>query len=468
MARKGLGSEKNKMIQSRVFLLLFFCKLGEGFLSPLTGTYTANIIRLLSSKDSYLPPDSTGFAIDNDAEDPYSEQVSKSPRGPKRSKRKNSVTNMAGTSWMQKNVKFSGQNVMSVEEESIPQPRRNARTESSERGDRGTKNFRQDFRGTRVFVQGIPPGTAWQDLKDHFKIAGDVVFASVSVDMQTGESKGHGIVQFETTEMAQNAIDIMRDHTLNGSPLYVREDVQENVSNAQLRSLPKGPTPPTKWKCANEDNAAYMLEEELSNITTLIKARDDARRRRKFEVSDRIREELKDNHGVFIDDRLKMWWTARDGNKVPQTIEDIKGDGRWKLKLNPWRQIPTTPDNDACVNADLVEGLLKQRDIARREKDFGTADSLLEEARTSPDGELALRIHDESRTWRIWTAERPPEPVEHIIPKDPIEARKEAAKECFNIVEEFAPDKINEITMVLSKFPGREFQVLKRLKNQYL
>ena len=108
-----------------------------------------------------------------------------------------------------------------------------------------------------------------------------------------------------------------------------------------------------------------------------------------------------------------------DGNKVPQTIEDIKGDGRWKL--NPWRQIPTTPDNDACVDADLVEGLLKQRDIAQREKDFGTADDLLE-----------------------------------------------AAKECFAIVEEFAPDKLNEITMVLSKSPGRESQVLKRLKNQYL
>lgn len=329
------------------------------------------------------------------------------------------------------------------------------------------KTFRQDFRGTRVFVQGIPPGTSWQDLKDHFKNAGSVVFASVSVDPQTGESKGHGIVQFETTAMAQNAIEIMRDFPLNGSELYVREDVQENSNpNAKLSSAPKGPTPPTKWKCANEDNVAYMSSEDLAAVRSLIKARDDARRRRKYDVSDRIRDELKHTHGVFIDDRLQMWWTAIDGNKVPQTIQDIKGDGLWKLPT--WRQIPTTPENDACVNPDLVEGLLKQRDIARREKDFSTADALLEEARNSPDGELTLRIHDESRTWRVWTEAPPPQALDQRRSDKPTDPRERAVAQCIEIVEEFAPDKIGEIKMVLEQFEGREFQVLKRLKNQYL
>ena len=345
------------------------------------------------------------------------------------------------------------------------------------------KTFRQDFRKTRVFVQGIPSGVSWQDLKDHFRVAGNVVFASVSVDPETGESKGHGIVQFETTDMAQKAIDIMRDYPLDGQPLFVREDVQEpKDQQARLRdkNLPKGPTPPTMWKCANEDNAMYMSDSEQASIRSLIKARDDARRRKKYDVSDRIREDLKETYGVFIDDRLKMWWTSVDGNKVPQSIHDIKGDGRWKLQ--PWRMIPTTPENDACVNADLVEGLLKQRDIARREKDFATADALLEEARTSPDGDLNLRIHDESRTWRVWTETSPrfegstspprrrmrrdngEEEEEH----DPDRARKMAALDCISIIKEHAPEKIDEITMVLKKFPGREFQVLKRLKNQYL
>mmetsp|Transcript_21198 Transcript_21198/g.52147 ORF Transcript_21198/g.52147 Transcript_21198/m.52147 type:complete len:284 (-) Transcript_21198:1768-2619(-) len=281
--------------------------------------------------------------------------------------------------------------------------------------------------------------------------------------MDTGESRGHGIVQFEEPEMAENAIKIMRDYPLNGSDLFVREDVQENKSGASMK--PKGPTPPTKWKCANEDNATYLDESETMAIRNLIKARDDARRRRKYDVSDRIRDELKETHGVFIDDRLKMWWTSVDGSKVPKSIHDIKGDGRWTLQ--PWRQIPTTPENDACVSAELVSGLLQQRDIARREKDFRTADALLEEARTSPDGDLNLRIHDESRTWRVWTEAPPAHAMHRREERDPREMRMTASEQCIQIVEEHAPHKMGEIKNVLEKFKGREFQVLKRLKNQY-
>ena len=405
---------------------------------------------------------------EKDEDDLYVDQASESHRRPKRLKRKKAVTaDMVGTSWMQKNSKFSDQTVGLIES-IVPEPAPKPHfEESTEKGEKRKRDFRQDFRGTRVFVQGIPPGISWQDLKDHFKIAGDVVFASISVDMQTGQSKGHGLVQYATTDEAEYAIRAMRDHPLRESILFVRKDVQEGFSNPQLRPFPKGPTPPTKWKCANEDNAAYMSEDEHANIKTLINARDDARRRRKYEISDRIRDELKDDYGIFIDDRLKLWWTSIDGKKVPRAIEAIKGDGRWTVKK--WHQIPTTLENDACVDADLVEGLLKQRDIARREKDFTTSDALLEEARTAPDGELTLRIHDESRTWRVWTEERPPQQVAHTrLSKDPVEARKEAARECIEIVKEFAPNKINEITTVLKKFPGREFQVLKRLKNQYL
>ena len=380
------------------------------------------------------------------------------------------TTKMVSTNWMEKNTRFSSDvdadkaNFNQRPSTSFGTKRRDGMKET--RSNMDARTFRQDFRGTRVFVQGIPDDTSWQELKDHFQTAGTVVFASVSVDPQTGMTKGHGIVQYETTQMAQNAIDVMRNYPLNGATLFVREDVQQSKNpDATLSSVPKGPTPPTKWKCANEDNAAYMSPDDLASIRSLIKARDDARRRRNFDVSDRIRDELKYTHGVFIDDRLQMWWTAVDGNKVPQTIQDINGDGRWKL--NPWRQIPTTPENDACVNADLVEGLLKQRDIARREKDFNAADSLLEQARTSPDGDLELRIHDESRTWRVWTDAPPPRPLT-ITEDGPRDPRERATRECLSIVEQYAPHKVEEIKSVLKKFEGREFQVLKRLKIQYL
>lgn len=465
-------------------------KYSQGFVSTTSSRYVFPPAFSLmddegeSSSSPYIPPDFTieesddddvssnrktthtpsDFSIDESDDDPYPEKVvpTKRPR-PKRPKKK-AVSGMAGTSWMEKNANFSGEPL--IEDNTSPSDNRNEKIRRN-RDPSTSKSFRQDFRGTRVFVQGVPPGVSWQDLKDHFRVAGEVVFASVSVDMETGQSKGHGIVQFETSEMAERAISIMRDHPLNGSPLFVREDYQENKSGAELRSIPKGPTPPTKWKCANEDNAEYMSPDEVSAIRALIKARDDARRRRKYDVSDRIRDELKYNHGVFVDDRLKMWWTSIDGNKVPQSIHDVKGEGRWG-KQSPWRQIPTTPENDACVNPELVEGLLRQRDISRREKDFRTADALLEEARVSPDGDLTLRIHDESRTWRIWTEAPPPRPVDHQFSNDPIDMRKDAAKQCIAIVQEHAPHKMDEIKMVLKKFTGREYQVLKRLKQQYL
>eukprot|EP00339_Tiarina_fusa_P005832 CAMPEP_0117052736 /NCGR_PEP_ID=MMETSP0472-20121206/36455_1 /TAXON_ID=693140 ORGANISM="Tiarina fusus, Strain LIS" /NCGR_SAMPLE_ID=MMETSP0472 /ASSEMBLY_ACC=CAM_ASM_000603 /LENGTH=266 /DNA_ID=CAMNT_0004767481 /DNA_START=98 /DNA_END=894 /DNA_ORIENTATION=+ len=140
---------------------------------------------------------------------------------PHRQEQKMSITN-----WMEKNEKFVGaqqENGSSSNNNKFENAPATTATRSESRNTEGpAKTFRQDFRGTRVFVQGIPPGIPWQDLKDHFRVAGDVVFASVSVDPATGESKGHGIVQFETTEMARNAIDVMRDHPLNGSQLYVR------------------------------------------------------------------------------------------------------------------------------------------------------------------------------------------------------------------------------------------------------
>ena len=35
------------------------------------------------------------------------------------------------------------------------------------------KTFREDFQGTRVFVDGIPKSASWQDVKDHFRLIGE-------------------------------------------------------------------------------------------------------------------------------------------------------------------------------------------------------------------------------------------------------------------------------------------------------
>ena len=98
------------------------------------------------------------------------------------------------------------------------------------------KTFHDDFQGTRVFVQEIPENVDWKELKDHFKKAGNVVYASISVDKVLMKSKGCGIIQYETTDEAKKAIRIMNDFPLKGSSLFVIHDVQE-VRGAAGRKL---------------------------------------------------------------------------------------------------------------------------------------------------------------------------------------------------------------------------------------
>jgi hypothetical protein len=91
-------------------------------------------------------------------------------------------------------------------------------------------------------------------------------------------------------------------------------------------------------------------------------------------------------------------------------------------------------------------------------KDFHTADALLERAHNAPQGGLGLRIHDESRTWRIWTTDKPTSKRNGELT---------AAELCLQIVTDNEPEKVDEMKALLSKFPGREWNILKKLKSRY-
>jgi len=438
--------------------------------------------RKVSSSSSFATPDYTVFGEE------YDERQQPPPATPNREAtprkaaaagggtRRGASTSSSSSSWMDRNAAYSGERLVDGD-----------RNNSNDGG--GT------FRKTRVYVQGLPPTCTWQQLKDHFRVAGTPVFASVSQDLATGRSKGCGIVQFESAEQARNAIRVMRNHPMKSSKagegdgeeeyqLYVREDVQEQQQFSPKAK--KGPTPPTKWKCADEEMASLVFdgdEDRRRAVLRLIKDRDFARRKRNYDESDRLRELLKQEHSVHVDDRLKLWWTSLDGygQAVPDSIREINGEGRWG-KAKEWRQIPTTPENDSRVDAELVSKLLRRRDEARRVKDFETADALLEQARTCPDGHLNLRIHDESRTWRIWTDDKPPPTSSSRERQQPSarddtgdsdraaaddDPRRRAASQCLSIIREHAPHREEEIVMLLEKFVGREYNMLKKLKQRY-
>lgn len=98
-------------------------------------------------------------------------------------------------------------------------PSRFDRDRSSNR-DRGSR--RAPYR--RVYVSNIPYEYRWQELKDLFrKEVGEVSFVEVFED-EGGKSRGCGIIEFDSPESVQNALDKMHRFELKGRKIVVKED----------------------------------------------------------------------------------------------------------------------------------------------------------------------------------------------------------------------------------------------------
>ncbi|SCV67431.1 BQ2448_5042 [Microbotryum intermedium] len=77
--------------------------------------------------------------------------------------------------------------------------------------------------GRHLFIQGLPPNAGWQELKDLFRAAGQIIRADVKT-APDGTATGTGTVVFETSQDAQNAIAMYNGYEIDGAILEVRED----------------------------------------------------------------------------------------------------------------------------------------------------------------------------------------------------------------------------------------------------
>lgn len=75
---------------------------------------------------------------------------------------------------------------------------------------------------TQVYVSNIPFNVTWKNLKDLFKIAGAVIRCDVY--QSQGRSKGTGVVLYETSSDASNAISRLNGYEFHGRALEVRLD----------------------------------------------------------------------------------------------------------------------------------------------------------------------------------------------------------------------------------------------------
>lgn len=77
--------------------------------------------------------------------------------------------------------------------------------------------------GCQLFVGNLSYSVGWQDLKDLFRQAGDVVRADVQMN-RDGRSKGCGTVLFSNPQDADNAISKFNGYQMDGRDIEVRED----------------------------------------------------------------------------------------------------------------------------------------------------------------------------------------------------------------------------------------------------
>ncbi|KAK1226204.1 g-strand binding protein [Marasmius sp. AFHP31] len=99
--------------------------------------------------------------------------------------------------------------------------------------------------GNQLYVGNLPYQAGWQDLKDLFRTAGNIVRADINIGMD-GRPKGSGTVVFETAKDAQQAISMYNGYDWYGRVLEVREDRYAGLSGPSMgfrggfRGAPRG------------------------------------------------------------------------------------------------------------------------------------------------------------------------------------------------------------------------------------
>ena len=75
----------------------------------------------------------------------------------------------------------------------------------------------------KLFVVGLPYDLDDAELEEIFEKFGTVISAKVSIDRETGKSRGFGFVEMPVSEEAKEAIEHLNDINLGKKPLIVKE-----------------------------------------------------------------------------------------------------------------------------------------------------------------------------------------------------------------------------------------------------
>merc|ERR1711892_130167 len=76
--------------------------------------------------------------------------------------------------------------------------------------------------GTAVYISGLSFDTTTDALREHFAYAGEVTYANVMTDRDTGRSRGCGKVDFASEQAMEDAISQYNQTEFDGRTISVR------------------------------------------------------------------------------------------------------------------------------------------------------------------------------------------------------------------------------------------------------
>lgn len=88
----------------------------------------------------------------------------------------------------------------------------------------------------KLYVGNLNEGTAENELRNLFSTVGELINVNIVKDKHSGNSKGFGFVEYESSQLGKTAISKFNGHILDGMKITVNE--------ARAK---KGSDRPRKW-----------------------------------------------------------------------------------------------------------------------------------------------------------------------------------------------------------------------------